>query len=308
MRRGFGVALAPLIVLSLGGCRFDQLTGGKAPTGQVVATVDGQEITQLELQSEMAGMNAPSDPKLRKAFERKSLETIIARKLFAKVAHDEGLDRSPAFAMQKQRLTDTLLAQALEQNLAGSVPAPDREAAVSYVSSHPDTFAARKIFSVNQLRIAQPLDPKVLEAIKPLNTLADIEALLKTDHIAYSKGSGQIDAAAAPPGLVEAIVKLPPGEVFLFPSGASILVNQVVDTKVAPLTGEPAITLAMSLLKRQRTEEVVNRALSGIIAKSTKDIKYSQAFQPTDKAPSASSSPSPSSSPSTPASATQPGA
>ena len=57
--------------LSLGGCdKIKHLIGGK-PSGQVVATVNGDEITALELKAEMGGFSS-RDPKIQKAAEQQA--------------------------------------------------------------------------------------------------------------------------------------------------------------------------------------------------------------------------------------------
>src|SRR5258706_9600009 len=54
----------------------------KTPTGQVVATVDGKEITAIDLRSELGNFST-ADAKVRKAAEQQALNGIISRKLLA---------------------------------------------------------------------------------------------------------------------------------------------------------------------------------------------------------------------------------
>ena len=82
-----GAALLACIALS--GCGM--IGGDKAPKGQVVATVNGEEITVTELNRELAGA-APANPAERKAAEQAALESIITRKLVAQASKDQNLD------------------------------------------------------------------------------------------------------------------------------------------------------------------------------------------------------------------------
>ena len=70
-----GAALLACIAMS--GCG---LVGGgsKAPKGQVVATVNGEEITITELNRELGGAS-PANPEERKAMEQAALQSITIR-------------------------------------------------------------------------------------------------------------------------------------------------------------------------------------------------------------------------------------
>jgi EpsD family peptidyl-prolyl cis-trans isomerase len=254
---------------------------GPAPTGEVVATVAGQEITQRELRAELAGASLPSDPKALKAVEQQALQMIIDRKLLAKAADDQGLDKTPDFALQKARTDESLLAETLQAKLAGDVPPPTREEAQSFISAHPDSFAARKVFAVDQIRMARPTNAKLIEEIKPLNSMDDIAALLTREHVDYRRGTDTVDALTVGPDIVSSIVKLPAGEVFVIPGGGGgVLINQIKTTTVIPFTGEPAMTYALALLKQQHTREAVARQLNAIVSKEASSVRYNPAYQP----------------------------
>jgi EpsD family peptidyl-prolyl cis-trans isomerase len=270
-----------LVCFTLAGCHMPHFGGNKPPTGQVVANVDGQEITVRELDAELAGVNLPNDPKVRKAAQQQALQRIIIRKLFAKAAREQGLDKTPQFVLDEARTKENLLAQALQAKLVDEMPAPTRDEATRYISDHPDLFSERKIFSVDQVRVARVTDPNLVKAIQPLNTLPDVEALLTKENIQFQAGAGSIDSIGSDPKLVEAIAKLPPGEVFVFPSGdGGMFIDQVRDSKVVPYTGEPAVTYALGLLKRTRVEEALQRQGQSIVAKAAGTIRYNPAYQP----------------------------
>jgi peptidyl-prolyl cis-trans isomerase C len=296
MKRRLSLAALPVACLALAGCHFDGFGGPKAPTGQVVATVEGQEITQLELQAELAGVQLPNDPKARKAVEERALQTIIARKVFAKAAKDKGLDKTPQYALQAQRATDNLLAQSLEQSLVTAVPTPNKDDASIYVANHPQSFADRKVYLVNQLRVPQgAMTQDLVKAIQPLNTIPEIISLLDTRHIPYEKGQAEIDSVVLDAKTLDAIVKLPPNTVFMIPSNNMVLINQIFDTQTKPLTGDAANSAAMQLLKRQRTQDSVKKGMGEELAKASKTIRYSAAYQPPAAKP-VGAAPAPSSS------------
>ncbi len=289
MRRVLASALIPVALLALSGCKLGKSGAGPAPTGQVVATVDGKEITLRELNAEMAGVSTP-DPKARKAIEQQALGNIITRKILAKAASDQGIDKTPDFALQKQRAYDSLLVNLLQAKLVASVPTPSREEAAVWISSHPDIFSERKIWAVDQIRMARPSDPAVLKAFEPLKTMDQVQAELDKDHIPYQKGAGNLDAVGADPRIVEAIGKLPAGEIFIIPAGDGLLVNQIRSTQVTPFTGEPATQYALKAIARQRTQETVSRQFHTIMGKAGSTVRFNKAYQP-PKPPAAATPP-----------------
>ncbi len=290
MRTKWTYGLVAVTCVALGAC--DMIKGKpKEPTGQVVATVDGDEITVAELRAELMGVNLP-DPKTRKAAEQRALEMIINRKIIAQAAAEQKLDKTPEFAIQEQQAMDSLRANALQKKIVDAVPAPTREEANRFIAANPDIFAARKIFTMDQIRMARPADPKALKDFEPLQTFEEVEAMLTAKGIRYQRGVDRIDAVGANPQMIQQIMKLPPNEVFVFPAGQLVLINRVRETTVQPFTGEPAVKYAINMMKAQRTQEAVRRQFAGLVKQAEPTIAYNKAYKPTPPAPAGKAAPS----------------
>lgn len=276
MQTKYKYGLIPLACLALGACGMGN---DKEPTGQVVATVDGEEITLTQLRAELAGVSAP-DPKARKAAEQQALQAIINRKIISKAAEEQKLDKTPEFAIEEQRVLENLKASALQKRVVESIPEPTREEASRFMAANPHVFAERKIYSVDQIRIATPRDAKAMAEFKPLKTLEEVEALLKAKGINYQRGVDRIDAVGSNPKLIDAIANLPPGEVFVVPSGAVVLINRIRETRVQPFTGDPAIKYAIQAMKAQRTQEALAKQFGALIREAQSTVKYNKQYQP----------------------------
>lgn len=285
----------PIVVslscVAMSACHFGGLLPAKAPTGQVAAVVDGHEVTLLELRAELTGVNLPND-KARKTAEQAALRAVVTRKLIADAARKLGLDKTPDFALQKQRAEDALLAQALQTKVINETPAPSRDEALHFIGDHPNIFAERKIFTVDQIRMARPTDPALVQALQPLNTLDEVEVFLKKSNIEYRRGTGVLDAVGSDPRLIDAVVKLPPTELFVIPSGDSLLVNHITDTRIEPFTGEPAVKYALLVLGNQHKQEAVSKQFSQIMTNGASAIQYNKDYRPAT-APAAGPTPAP---------------
>jgi EpsD family peptidyl-prolyl cis-trans isomerase len=268
-----GLLLAASACLILAGC------GQKPPSGQVVATVKGKEVTSIELNNELNGFQAPN-AQIRKAAEMQALNGILVRKVLAQAAEKAGIGKTPGFAQQEQRLHETLLIQDWQAQITKAVPPPSHEEVEKFVAEHPDMYAARKIFEVDQLRFPRSNDPNVIKGLQPLKTLEAVEALMTANKIPFRTGRNEIDALTVDPNVVAQIVKLPPGEVFIVPSGNVLVANRIVNTRVEPVVGDAATQHATAFLKAQRTQEAIRRQFGAVLARGKKDIVYSKAYQP----------------------------
>jgi EpsD family peptidyl-prolyl cis-trans isomerase len=273
MQRARGLFLAAAACALLVGC------GNKTPTGQVVATIKGKEVTSAELNSELNGFAAPN-PQIRKAAEQQALNAIIARKVLAQAAEKAGVGKTPEFALQERKLHETLLVQTWQAQIAKTVPAPSKEEVDKFVADHPDLYAARKVFVVEQIRFPRPSDPALIQAFRPLKTVPEVAALLTEHKVPFQLGQGQIDALQVGPDAVAQIEKLPPNDVFIVPQGNLLIGNHITETRTVPLAPDQATKHATGYLKQKRTQDALQRQFGGVLAGAKKDVIYAKAYQP----------------------------
>jgi len=250
----------------------------KAPSGQVVATVNGREITQRELQVEMAGTKAAT-PAAQKAEQRAALERIIRRLILSTAATEQGVDKEPSFAILSERTKDTLLIQLLESKVASSVPVPSNEEVTQFIQNNPNIFAERKLLDVDQIRALRPRDPTVVAKMEPYKTLDEIAAYLSQNHIPFQRGTNTMDTVGQDPRLVNAVMALPPHEVFIVSAGNEIMINQVRQINVQPFTGPDAARYASGLLRQQHVREAVTRRIERLVTDGRKSVVVGKQFE-----------------------------
>ncbi len=258
MKLSRAAALVPLACLAIAGCKISNPLAAKPPTGQVVATVYGHEITTRDLQVVLAGTSFP-DGTSRKRGEEQALGQIITLKVQAEEARKEGIDKTPDFALRRELAMDALLAQSLKEKFISSVPLPSHEEAERFVLNNPDRFAQRKVFVIQQIIFPTPNDPSVVKAFGPLSTIEEVKAVLDAHHIPSRLQNGQYDSVTGDPTVVARLLNLKPTDLLLEPSGANMSVNHVTAINTVPLSGDPAVKVATELLRRQQ----VDRALTG---------------------------------------------
>lgn len=272
--------IVTMATLALAGCgdKSAKSDSAKAPAGQVIATVGGDEITVHELNAELRGVQLP-DGEARKEVERQALQAIVNRKIVAAEAIARKVDQTPGFILQDRRQREGLLAQMLQASIAGQAGAPDREAAEAYISKHPELFAERKFYVLDQIQFPMP-SAEVIKAMEPLKSLDQIEQLLSQRNIEYRRAPASVDTLQMPRALNEAITKLPAGEVFILPSGGIVTANQIKEARPMPFIGEPAVSYAQQRIRSEQAAELVEKDLGKLVEEKKKTVVYQDGYGP----------------------------
>ncbi len=260
-------------VVALAGCG-----SGSEPKGQVVATVDGVEITQSELNAEIGGRKAQT-PAQQKQLQQAVLDQMIARVLLANAAVEKGLDKTPEAAIAKHRAEQMVLINLLEKNLGSSTPKISPEEVSQFIAENPEMFSARRIYLVDQIAVASPTE-KLLKALQPLNTVDEVKAELARNNIATGMAMGVVDGMTLPPAAAKQLAALPADAVFIMPAQGGIRINHIRETQISPVTGEGANGAATAMLTQARTGQQVQNSVGKILQDGRSKVQYNPAFKP----------------------------
>lgn len=251
----------------------------EAPSGQVVATFDGKEVTLAELKAEVGDLSGATDANTRAQIERAALQQVLARKILAGYATDNDLDKTPLAAILRQRGEETGLAELVQRKLQSEVPATSREEAQIYVNDNPSSFAQRRIFVVDQY-VARGAPAAVVKQMEPLDTMEEIAALLTRNKVPFTKTVGTIDSLAINPASAQQITALPSGAVFVSPEGAVTRVNRIKEVQVEPVQGEDAIRIAQEIIRSRRAQEIMQGQMGSILKAGMAKVNYNASYAP----------------------------
>ena len=271
-------AAALLIVLS--GC-------SKKPGGQVVAVVNGEEITQQELNAELQNAHVPANIDQKKVMPA-LLQRVVDRKLVTQLAKDDGLDKTPAYLEQLRIAQENLLANQYVAKIAKTISLPDPAAVDAFIASSPTIFSQRKRYTLNQIVFAQPSDPTLITKLEPAHTLDAIAAVLSAAQVQFSRGVGKLDSAAIPPAIAAKIAALPPGEPFLLPDNGRIVASVIASVETVPVDPDQAKPAAVAMLRKKALGDALQAKLAA--AHASAKISYEPGFAPPAK-PGATTAP-----------------
>ena len=255
----------------------------------MVAVVNGEEITQQELNAEIAELpNAPTGDK--KAVQRQMLQQIINRRLMAQVAKEDGLDRDPLYVIRERRLKEELLVSMYGKKTADTVRVPDAPAVKKFIADNPGRFSQRTAYLVDQISFDMPNDQKILKELEAARSLADVEATLKQKAITYQKGKNSIDSGVVPAVVMKQILALPDGEPFIIPAQGKIIVSVIVGQQPVPVSEQDAGPMAAQAMRAENLGAVLKKRVDEARAKA--NITYQAGLEPpATKAPAKAATP-----------------
>ena len=248
---------------------------GKAPKGQVLAVVNGQEVTVQDLASEARARKLGG-----RVNQPALLQEVVARTLLAQSAHARKLDGDPGYPADVKRLQQTFLA---EKELAADVKpaAPPTAAQIqAFIDKNPQAFAQRTRFSVDMLRY-QPGPAQ--NAIGTPPTLDLAIAKLKSLNVTYEQRKQVLDSISLPLQLTQRLQSSANGQFTEIQQGQAVL-GLVVDARAqVTATPEQQTALARQLLMQGAAQRQINGVVGALRAKAK--IAYQAGFAP--PAPSA---------------------
>lgn len=271
MRMPVHALLLAASVLVLAGC-------DKKPTGQVVAVVNDEEITQQELNGELATLNLPKD-RIPENARDTLLERLVDRNLLADYARENDLDKSPEFVAMRRRMEQTLLSELAMRKLVGQPKQPTPAEVQKFIAQNPLMFAQRQRLLVDSVRFAAPKDAAVVKAYAALPTLEAVIERLTADHVAFERGRAPLDTGAMDAKIAQQVVAHANGQIFDMARDGNVLIGAIVAREPVPIPQQRWPQAAAAAIGRNQ----LGKGAESAIAKLRKDarISYSPKVPPT---------------------------
>lgn len=249
----------------------------KKAEGQVVAVVNGDEITQGEVAEELKGSTLPQGAD-QAGLRQAAVQSLVQRRLLAAAARDDGIEKDPTFLVQRKQLEDRLLVQFLAQRSARTMARPDVGEVNAFIAANPGAFADRVIWTVNRVQFAQPKDPALLKALETDHSMEAIITRLRAAGVAFTQDTATLDSAALATEIYGKIASLPPGEPFVRTQNGMVSAGAVTGKQAAPVVGDQARAVAADRLLAQRVNSRLEDRLKTL--KASAKIQYQAGFGP----------------------------
>jgi EpsD family peptidyl-prolyl cis-trans isomerase len=243
--------LLSLIVVHLTGCGHKVAGGEKS--GQTIARVNGNEITIGQLNYELQRANI--NPAQQDAASKQIVEGLIDRQLMTQAAIDAKLDRNPRVLLAIENAKATVLAQAYLQSKAANVPKPSDSEVKDYYNKHPDLFASRKVYLMDELTLPPEAYSKELNDVaSTAKTLDEITLVLDKNHISFNRAQASHASEALPDALRKQLLKMVVGDIVFIRAREGTVIGRIQAIKETPVSEEiarPYIERGLNLEKRK---------------------------------------------------------
>jgi len=250
---------------------------------QVAAKVNGDEISVHQINFALARLGAIQKGKEAEA-GRQVLKGLVDQQILVQQALDKRLDRNPNVLQAIEAAKHQILAQAfLEQMLQKLVKPTDAEIH-DYYAKFPDLFANRRIYKFGEVSMAggaTQMD-KVKQLLTGTKSLEEFAGKLRAENIAFKTVSYIKAAEELPMTMLPKFSKMANGEVAIIPSGDSLNVLQLQDSKNQPLTEEQAKPIIENFLTGQKRKALLEAEMKKL--RDTAKIEYLGAYTDLGKA------------------------
>jgi peptidyl-prolyl cis-trans isomerase C len=251
----------------------------KKPTGQVVAVVNGEEITLQELNSELTELKVPENADKKEA-RRAVLQQIVGRRLLAQQAKEEGVDRDPNYVSAERRMKEQLLVSMYAKKAMDTVKVPDTAAINKFMAENPTQFGQRTLYKLDQIQFDMPADPRSLKALESAHTMDAVAETLTKMGIRFVRGTGSFDSGKIPERMLKQILGLKPGEPFVVPASepGKGLVNVITGSSPLAVPADQARAMATQAYRSQALSKLGEQRLNE--AKAKAKVEYQPGYEP----------------------------
>jgi len=233
--------------------------------GQALASVNGEEITVLQLNEEMqrANVQAPQ----QEAASKQLLESLIDRQLLQNEAAKDKTDRDPKVVQAIERAKALIVAQAYMQKRIGTIARPTKQEVEEYFHKNPQFFSERKQFDMRELVIASAdMNDQLKAAMDSAKTLDDVAAWLDTHKVKYARTQLSRTSADLAPELSAKLLSMPKGQLFIIREGDRTLLISLADIRDNPVTLAQAAPQIEQFLFNKKNKDAADAELKRLRA------------------------------------------
>jgi len=255
-----GAAMLLVAIAGLSACGDKE----KKP-GQALASVNGEEITVLQLNEELQRANVSAAQQATAS--KQALESLIDRQLLQNEAVREKTDRDPRVMQAIERAKALIVAQSYMQKRIGTPARPDKAEVAAYYEKNPVLFAQRKVLELKQLVFAnKDLSDTLKTAIDGYKSIDEAAAWMEAHKVQFGRNTVSRATTDLPVELSSKLLAMPKGQLFLVREGDRAILSVVTDIKEAPVTLEQSAAQIEQFLYNKRVKQLSDAELARLRA------------------------------------------
>ncbi len=241
---------------------------------QVAARVNADEITVHQVNDVLARSQNVT-PEVAAQAKREILDRLIDQQLAKQKAIENKLDRSPKVMRAIEAAKSEVLARAYQEHITASLPRPAPVETHDYYKQHPELFAERKVFNLEELAFVAngEVATGLREQLSKARSMQEIADWLQSKGVKFAANRGVRTAEQISLDMLPKVQAMKEGEIQLFEAdGVRFQVIRLVASKEAPLDEESATPRIQQFLSNRNASEVLTKDMKKV--KEQAKIEY----------------------------------
>ena len=241
---------------------------------QVAAKVNSDEITVHQIDNVLArtpNITADNAP----AAKKQILDRLVDQQLARQQAVAKKLDRNPAVVQALEAAKTEVLARAYLESIAAAQPKPTPEETKKYYGEHPELFAKRRVFNLEEIVAEAKEDvlAELQEQVKKARSMQEVGNWLQSKGIQFRANRGVRPAEQIALPLLPKLQSMKDGEMQLLgPVNGLYEVVRVAESRSMPIDEKAATPFIQQFLLNQRAGEAAAKEMKE--AKDKAKIEY----------------------------------
>lgn len=251
--------LLAAISLALSGC--SEKKSEIVNEANAAVHINGQPILDAEIQSKYATRDG-TDGTL-KPVSAQAMESLINMELMRQAAVQGNLDNEEQIKAKILISMRSILATAYMEQLLASVPKPSDAEISAHFNKHPERYAKRKQYAVQEFKIqATPGQKDQIKAqLGKLKNLNQFDAWLKQSNTPHQSNPLSVMTDAMPDGVLEKFNGASVGGHVVLDQQEPLLVIFIVSEQQQPATLQQVTQLIGNTLFEQQRKEALENAI-----------------------------------------------
>ena len=254
---------------------------GKSDT-QVVAKVNGDEISIHQINFQLGRMMQGNQAALNEEQSKKAAQQILMRlvdqQILKQKALETKLDREPKVLQAIEASKNEILAQAYLEQMMGKAAKPSAAKVDTFYTENPELFTQRRVFRLQELvvEVTQDKHAEIADKIRALKNINEIATWLKDNKYPFNANSNVRAAEQLPLELLKKLQPLKDGEFITVPSSNTLNIVHIAASQTLPITREKATPIIEQYFLNQDKNQLAKAEMLAL-NKSAK-VEYVGAF------------------------------
>jgi EpsD family peptidyl-prolyl cis-trans isomerase len=266
----------------------DEAAAGKKSDTQVVAKVNGDEITIHQVNFQLQRMGQMNEAQA-KAAAKQVLARLVEMQLLKQQAIEEKLDRDPVVLQAMELSKDQMLAQAYLEKLVTKTPKASTAEIDTFYKEHPELFENRRVFRLQELVVSVNKDKfaETEASLKGIKGINEIATWLKDNNVPFTINSNVKAAEQLPLELLKKLQALKDGEFLIVSTANGLNVVHIAASQVLPIARAKATPVIEQYFFNQNKTKLAKQEMVALNEKAKiefvgafKDMKKSELMQP----------------------------